>query len=477
MTIGWAHAATLLLALASGGGRIGPLPSRAPEGRTFDGPPGPAGPTLDVVSGGGVNAGPALEVPWACGQTEYCTQGHNGGSHTGTSSWAWDFALQEGEEIWAASAGVVTHLKMDSMSGGCDPAFSSSANYVTIDHGDGTSIAYLHMQGGSSPLSVGETVEVGDLVARVGETGWACGAHLHLQVMETCGSYYCQAVQASFADYGDPVPDTTYDGTNCPACPAVLDGGETIVDDEDAGCLKRVTTAWSSSYEGHGDHHFYTLATDAPAAESSATWIFGVEVPGDYLVEVFVPDADADTQNATYLVHHEAGTSEVAIDQSTAKGWQELGTYAFVGADGEGIELGDNTGENLDALGRRIGYDAVRFTFVPDSGDTGADGSGGGSGGDPTGASGDAGGTAASAGPAGDGSADGTEGAGDAADAAGGTGEADDGTGSGLPPGFGAGGDDPGCACEASRRSKGREAWMLLAGLFVLAGARRRARD
>src|SRR5690554_1742033 len=51
--------------------------------------------------------GPPLQTPWPCGEVEYCTQGHNGGSHTGTSSWAWDFAHQEGEEIWAASAGVV----------------------------------------------------------------------------------------------------------------------------------------------------------------------------------------------------------------------------------------------------------------------------------------------------------------------------------------------------------------------------------
>jgi murein DD-endopeptidase MepM/ murein hydrolase activator NlpD len=474
-TIGWGHAVALLVTMASGGGQIGPAPGPAPYTPTLDGPPGKAGPTLDVViGGGGVQAGPALQVPWMCGQTEYCTQGHNGGSHTGTSSWAWDFAQQDGEEIWAASAGTVTHIKMDSNSGGCDQAFSAQANYVTIDHGDGTSIVYLHMQGGSSPLQVGEVVEVGDLVARVGETGWACGAHLHMQVMETCGGYYCQSLQASFEDYGDPVPDTTYAGTNCPTCTAVLDGGQTVIDDEDAGCLQRVTTAWSSSYQGHGDHHFYTLATDAPAADSSATWVFSVNVPGDYLVEVFVPDADADTQNATYLVHHEAGTTEVPLDQSTAKGWQELGTFAFVGAESEGIELGDNTGENLAALGRRIAYDAVRLTYVPEAADTGgsddATGGGGGSG-DGTDDAADA---ATSAGAGDDAGADGT--GSDAGGPGGGLGEGDaaDGTGSGLPPGFGAGGeDDGGCACAAG--SPARERGLAIAtGLLLGLGRRRR---
>lgn len=477
-TIGWGHAVALLVTMASGGGQIGPAPGPAPYSRTFDGPPGQAGPTLDVViGGGGVQAGPALQVPWMCGQTEYCTQGHNGGSHTGTSSWAWDFAQQDGEEIWAASAGTVTHLKMDSNSGGCDQAFSAQANYITIDHGDGTSIVYLHMQGGSSPLQVGETVEVGDLVARVGETGWACGAHLHMQVMETCGGYYCQSLQASFEDYGDPVPDTTYAGTNCPTCTAVLDGGQTVIDDEDAGCLQRVTTAWSSSYQGHGDHHFYTLATDAPAADSSATWVFSVNVPGDYRVEVFVPDADADTQNATYLVHHEAGTAEVPLDQSTAKGWQELGTFAFVGAAGEGIELGDDTGENLDALGRRIAFDAVRLTFVPDAADDAGSGDATGAAEDSGDDLDDAGGTATGASTEGD-SADGTGAEGDGPGAA----SADDGggldgTAGGLPPGFGAGADDDaGCACEASGPPARAGFTIATVLLFGLGQLRRRPR-
>jgi MYXO-CTERM domain-containing protein len=337
---------------------------------TWDGRPEPA-----FVGGGGpVEDGPELQIPWMCGQVEYCTQGHNGGSHTGTGAWAWDFALQEGEEIWAASAGVVTHARMDSSSGGCDPAYSGDANYVVVDHGDGTSILYLHMLPGSSPLAVGEEVEVGDLVARVGETGYACGAHLHLQVMETCGGSYCNSLPATFAEYGDPVESTQYEGTNCPACGISLGEGETIIDDEDAGCFVRETTAWSSSYSGHEDHHFYTLATDAGAPESIGSWLVLATTPGDYRVEVFIPDTDAETTNAMYEVIHADGTDMMAIDQSVAKGWQELGTFRFAGSDDERVRLGDDTGENLDALMRRIAYDAVRLTYVPSAG-TGTDGS------------------------------------------------------------------------------------------------------
>jgi hypothetical protein len=320
----------------------------APE-PTWDGMPEPA-----FVGEGVLEAGPALATPWMCEQTEWCTQGHNGGSHTGASAWAWDFSHQEGEEIWAASAGTVTHVRKDSTSGGCDTAYINDANYVVVDHGDGTSIVYLHVLPNSSPLDVGEAVEVGDLIARVGATGYACGAHLHLQVMETCGGSYCNSLTASFTDHGDPVPDTQYTSTNCPTCGKALAGGETVIDDEDAGCFVRETTAWSSSYSGEGGHHFVTMATDAAAPDSIGSWLFTVTMAGDYRVEVHVPDADAGTTNAVYEVVHAAGTEMVAIDQSTQKGWQELGVFMFAGGDGERVRLGDNTGESLD-LQRAIG--------------------------------------------------------------------------------------------------------------------------
>jgi hypothetical protein len=381
--------------------------------------------------------GPTLQLPWACGTTEACTQDHQGGSHTGSSAWAWDFALQEGEEIWAASAGEVTHLRKNATLSGCDPAFAADANYVTIDHGDGTAIIYAHMQTGSIPLKVGDIVEVGDLIGKVGHTGYSCGSHLHMAVQEQCGSSHCQSVSAAFAVIGDAAYPQSYESGNCPACTKVLDGGVTVVDDQDAGCMPRVTTSWWSSMQGHAEHHFYTLATDADAAVSSASWRFSVEVAGDYLVEVFVPDEDADTENALYLVHDDAGTTEVAIDQANEKGWQPLGTFAFSGAQGEGIELGDATGENIDTLGRRIAYDAVRFTFVP--GVEGDD-----DGGSTTGAPASDTGDGSESGAAGS-SEDGSQPPQPDSETTG----ADTGPDGGLPDGFGAGDDAGGCACRA----------------------------
>lgn len=57
--------------------------------------------------------------------------------------------------------------------------------YVIVDHlVDGRLVRslYAHMLAGSSPLSAGDYVSVGDEVGLVGNTGRSTGAHLHLEI-------------------------------------------------------------------------------------------------------------------------------------------------------------------------------------------------------------------------------------------------------------------------------------------------------
>lgn len=392
-----------------------------------------------------------LEVPWTCGDTYPVTQGHNTGSHTGNGAWAWDFGLPVGTEVRAAAPGTVTYIKMNGNQGGCDQSFSSHANYVVVDHGDGTQALYLHLELSSSPLEIGDQVWPGDLVGRVGLTGWVCGAHLHFQVEETCGSYWCPSVPSTFTDYGDPPLGTQVTSTNCPPCMATLDGGETEIDELDTACFERQTQWWWSSSSGLDGHHFYTIASDVPTPETLGAWHFGVATPGDYRVEVFIPDEDADAQGAVYEVHHDAGVELVPIDQSTHKGWRELGTFGFSGGDGERIQLGDNTGENTE-LQRRLAYDSVRLTFVPVEEGT----SSGGGGDDTTGTS-----------TSGTGS---TSVGADDAD----TGEYEGTWTDALPPGDDPRGQDSGCACSTGRSAPPPGALFFGALGIVLAVRRRR---
>ncbi|MDP7110816.1 MAG: M23 family metallopeptidase [Myxococcota bacterium] len=93
-----------------------------------------------------------------------------------------------GEEVWASAPGVVDRIRMDSTSGGCDAAYANDANYVVVDHGDGSAALYLHLDTNSSSLQQGDPVCAGDVVGRVGLTGWVCGAHLHFQIQDVCNS-------------------------------------------------------------------------------------------------------------------------------------------------------------------------------------------------------------------------------------------------------------------------------------------------
>ncbi len=53
-------------------------------------------------------------------------------------------------------------------------------NYIIIDHGGGMSSLYAHC--GSINVSVGQHVNKGDVIGKVGSTGWSTGFHLHFEV-------------------------------------------------------------------------------------------------------------------------------------------------------------------------------------------------------------------------------------------------------------------------------------------------------
>jgi MYXO-CTERM domain-containing protein len=278
------------------------------------------------------------------------------------AQYAWDFGIPLGTEIKAAHGGTIAMLRMDSQSGGCSQAFANDANYVVIDHGDGTSALYLHVEANSSPFSLGDVVEAGDTIARVGLTGWTCGAHLHFQVQELCGSWWCQSLPAEFYAYGVVDDGQAMTSENCGPCGASLAGGETIIAESDASCFDRLTKWWWDAGEGLDGHHFYTHATDADQAETIGRWRFGVAVPGDYELAVHVPSGNAGA-SATYHVHHAGQLDTVALDQAANKGWQSLGAFAFSGRADEWVELPDNSGQ-APGLMVPVAYDSIRLSYV-----------------------------------------------------------------------------------------------------------------
>lgn len=87
-----------------------------------------------------------------------------------------DFLPGDGAPIFAIANGVV----VDHSESGSD-----LGNYITIQSKVGRDVItsiYGHLQAGSSPLVIGQTLRVGDFVGLVGATGIATGPHLHLGI-------------------------------------------------------------------------------------------------------------------------------------------------------------------------------------------------------------------------------------------------------------------------------------------------------
>ena len=78
-----------------------------------------------------------------------------------------DIAVPDGTPVLAPAAGVVTLADDLYITGGT----------VLLDHGHGVSSNFLHLS--RIDVAVGDTVEQGQPIGRVGATGRATGPHLH----------------------------------------------------------------------------------------------------------------------------------------------------------------------------------------------------------------------------------------------------------------------------------------------------------
>lgn len=123
----------------------------------------------EQIAAGGASGDWYWPVPGYYGITSYFGGRYLNGrwdNHTGT-----DIGVPQGVEIHAAQGGVVTLSRYN----------SSYGNYCIISHGNGYATLYAHQS--QLPLvKVGDTVEKGQVIGYVGNTGNSFGAHLHFEL-------------------------------------------------------------------------------------------------------------------------------------------------------------------------------------------------------------------------------------------------------------------------------------------------------
>ncbi|HEV8283992.1 MAG TPA: M23 family metallopeptidase [Chitinophagaceae bacterium] len=104
---------------------------------------------------------------------------------------ALDFKVKQGTEIYAAREGVVTSLRKDSDKGGLKDENLSDGNFIIIQHSDGSSAMYWHLQKNGVFINIGDTVQKGQLIGLCGNTGYSAFPHLHFEVQgyDAIGNY------------------------------------------------------------------------------------------------------------------------------------------------------------------------------------------------------------------------------------------------------------------------------------------------
>ena len=121
-------------------------------------------------------------VPFGGRRARELIQGFDGAdSHLASMRYSLDFAMPQGTPVLAARAGTVFYLQDGFTAGRADPDLLERANLVVVAHSDGTMASYGHLRRGI-PVSVGDTVRVGDLLGLSGATGYVGQPHLHFHV-------------------------------------------------------------------------------------------------------------------------------------------------------------------------------------------------------------------------------------------------------------------------------------------------------
>lgn len=126
-----------------------------------------------------------VDVDPTDGFKDYACGSLSSDGHKGT-----DFRVRPGQTagVLAAADGTVKAVR-DGMrdnvfSEPIDvPSTQACGNAVLIDHGDGVESIVCHMTPGSLQVTVGDVVNAGDVLGRVGASGFADFLHVHFQIM------------------------------------------------------------------------------------------------------------------------------------------------------------------------------------------------------------------------------------------------------------------------------------------------------
>lgn len=134
-----------------------------------------AGVAAQYGSGSSLGAGQIVNG-WAVPASGYISSPYGTRVHPFTGSVSFhsgtDIASSCGRPMYAASSGTVEYAGW----------YGGYGNYIRINHGNGLTTAYGHIQNGGIQVQMGQPISVGQQIALIGTTGTSTGCHLHFEV-------------------------------------------------------------------------------------------------------------------------------------------------------------------------------------------------------------------------------------------------------------------------------------------------------
>lgn len=119
-------------------------------------------------------------LPYEKGERYRVVQGYGGlFSHQHTA--AIDFAMPQGTRVCAARGGVIYAYRDNSNEGGIWASYKNMANFIIIQHDDGSFGCYWHLQKNGVLVKSGKVV-AGQVIGFSGATGQVIRPHLHFSV-------------------------------------------------------------------------------------------------------------------------------------------------------------------------------------------------------------------------------------------------------------------------------------------------------
>jgi murein DD-endopeptidase MepM/ murein hydrolase activator NlpD len=135
-------------------------------------------------------------LPYQKSTSHKVVQGY-GGLFSHKNIAALDFSMPIGTPIYAAREGMIFSYKDNSNVGGILPKYKNQANYIIIQHNDGSFDCYWHLNYKGVVIKKGN-IQNGELIGYSGNTGFALQPHLHFTVKRVLNYEMNSFVQTKF---------------------------------------------------------------------------------------------------------------------------------------------------------------------------------------------------------------------------------------------------------------------------------------